>query len=68
MKIKKIKMFIKILLTILVISNNIQNKIECRYLNKRQIQQQQANVCNQNECTFGTCEILSTYNVIVIKV
>ncbi len=24
--------------------------------------QQQANVCNQNECTFGTCEILSTYN------
>ncbi len=45
-------MFIKILLTILVISNNIQNKIECRYLNKRQIQQQQANVCNQNECAY----------------
>lgn len=23
---------------------------------------QQANVCNANECTFGTCEIISTYN------
>ena len=54
-------MFIQILIIILVSLNNVQSKIKCRYLNKRQIQQQQSNVCNQNECTFGTCEIISTY-------
>ena len=43
---------IQILIKILFLLKNVQTNKEF----------QQANVCNLNECIFGTCEILSSYS------
>ncbi len=57
---KKIKMII-LILSILSILNQIETS-NLHHVQRRQTQQ--ANVCNANECIFGTCEILSSNSYI----